>query len=315
MARVNQDGYDRTNEFDPYSTATNATSPYGTQPIAAPQPYAGQPAQSGAFQPYDPTTSGRLQPNGTLAPPVAASPFSQTSTAQDLIAALNAAGAAPGSAQATALTKQYTDALGITGNALPTAGFSVGQYDPTRNKIYLPGTDLKYDQGQWGNHPFGTADQTSAAPAAPVSSPFLDTFRQGLLTRLQQLQAPTDPNSPAIAAPTAAYNLQADRGQEKTNQALAQAAYAGGSLNTGGYQQAQQQALEQEAADKANFSGNLINQAEQSRQQQLNQLLGLGSSQGLQEQLSGGQLGLGYSQLQEAMNRDAMLAALGAYGG
>lgn len=105
------------------------------------------------------------------------SPFSRTSTSQDLLDALNKAGAAPGSAQAQALTKQYTDALGISGNALPTPGFSVGQYDPTRSKIYLPGTDLKYANGQWGAHDFGTSDSAGTGLAdGSLLQPFTKTF-------------------------------------------------------------------------------------------------------------------------------------------
>jgi hypothetical protein len=127
-------------------------------------------AASGVFQPYDPTTSGRLNPDGTLKPPAAASapanPFTSSSSAQDLINQLNQAGAGPGSAQAAQLTKEYTDALGDTGAALPTPGFSIGQYDPTRNKIYLSGTDLKYDNGQWGNHPWGPDTPAVAPPSS-----------------------------------------------------------------------------------------------------------------------------------------------------
>lgn len=176
----------------------------------------------------------------------------------------------------------------------------------------LRADNLDYWKGR-GLTPEGPPE--GATPSTSQSSPFLDTFRSGLLSRLQQLQQPTDPNSSAIAGPTAAYNLSADRGLAKTKQAQAEAAYAGHSLNTGGYQQAQTQADEQAAADKANFSGNLVNTAEQQRQSRLDQLLGVGSNQGTTEQLAGGQLGYQYSALQAQLNRDAILAALGGLGG
>lgn len=111
-------------------------------------------------------------------------PFSKSSTADDLITALNKAGATPGSDQATAITKQYTDALGNGGQALQD-GFTVGQYDPTRSKIYLPGTDLAYSNGQWGSHPYSASDSSTPTSAgspnplnpAPFSyQPFTDQF-------------------------------------------------------------------------------------------------------------------------------------------
>jgi hypothetical protein len=154
-------------------------------------------------------------------PDPSANPFSKSSTSADLLSALNAAGATPGSDKAAALTKQYTDALGISGNALPTGGFSVGQYDPTRSKIYLPGTDLKYDNGQWGAHDFGTADQTAANPLdSALLQPYTKTFDYA------PFSAPTDvteQNDPG-------YQFRLQQGQ----QALERAAAARGTLLTGG---------------------------------------------------------------------------------
>jgi hypothetical protein len=146
------------------------------------------------------------------------SPFSKTSTSADLLAALNKAGAAPGSAQATSLTKLYTDALGISGNALQD-GFSAGQYDPTRSKIYLPGTDLKYDNGQWGDHPYSATDQPQADALGSLIAPFTEQFTN------PAFQPPTSVNDQNDPGFTARMNAADD--------ALQRSAAAKGSLLSG----------------------------------------------------------------------------------
>lgn len=160
---------------------------------------------------------------------------------------------------------------------------------------------------------------------------YLNTFRQAMLGQLKQYQQPTDLNSPTLAPQLTASRIANQRGVERARQALAEQAYAHDDLHGNGYGQQQQQLLEHAGAAQAQTEGGLVDTAEARRQAMLGQLLGLGSSQGLQERLAGNQLGFNYANLaqnkelagdqlgfnyanlQSNQNRDAMLAALGYY--
>jgi hypothetical protein len=279
-------------------------------------------AANGTFQPFDPATSGRLQADGTLATATSgggggsaattAGPFSATSTVQTLIDALNRAGATPGSPQAAAITKQYTDALGISGNPLPTPGFSVGQYDPTRNKIYLPGTDLKYDNGQWGNHPFGTADQTAQAAPPSATSPYADQIRQLLMGQISQLSQPLDVNDSTIQVPFDAANLAQQRQLEQGKTDLAEQLYASGDLNTAALREGNQQANERAATGLAGVRANLIANQLTQRANQLQQLYALAVASGDSE--SARQVQLELASIQAQLTREGYGVNLAEFG-
>lgn len=169
-----------------------------------------------------------------------------------------------------------------------------------------------------------------------------DRFRQSILSQLDTLQndkTATDPNGPQLAPILNAYHLQSQRGLQDTRNALAERAYAQGTLGTGGFDQQQQQALEHAGMAEAGFTGQQVSQAVLQRQQQLQHLLDVGAgflSQGQQqavqmelaqlgaqlqrEQLAqqqsqfGDTLGFNYNQLQAMLNQQALLYALGLQG-
>lgn len=163
-----------------------------------------------------------------------------------------------------------------------------------------------------------SATGSSASGIGLFDPDTLNKIKSAFLQRLGGLSAPVTADDPGVAGAISANKITSQRGLENTRKALAEAAYAHGDLNTGGYQQAQQQALEHEGASEAEFAGNAVSQAQQQREQLLNQLLGLGgsiSSNAAQLQLGNDRLGLDYATLQNSMNRDSILAALGGYGG
>lgn len=92
-----------------------------------------------------------------------ASPFTSASTAADLIAYLNKNKIGPGDAL-TGVTKDFFTALGIYGQAVGN-GMTYGQYDPMRQKIYAPGHDIRFENGQWVDHPTGGSDASAAGDA------------------------------------------------------------------------------------------------------------------------------------------------------
>src|ERR1051326_2641220 len=170
-----------------------------------------------------------------------------------------------------------------------------------------------------------------------------DQFRQSILNRLNFLQNDTqsiDPQGDALRPIIQAYHLKSQRGLEDTRNALAERAYAQGTLNTGGFDTQTQRALEDAAANEAGFTGQQVSQAVQQRRQELMHLLDVGAgflSQGDQQAIQtelaqldanlreqamaqqnsqfGDQLGYNYAALQAQLNRDSILGALGAYGG
>jgi len=141
-----------------------------------------------------------------------------------------------------------------------------------------------------------------------------DQFRQSILSQLGKLQndtTSTDPTGPQLSPIISAYHVQSQRGLDRTRNALAEANYANGTLNSGGAQTQQQGALENAGADEANFTGQQVSQAVTARQQQLQHLLDVGAgflSQGdqqsiqtelaqLQAKLANNQLGYQYASL------------------
>lgn len=158
---------------------------------------------------------------------------------------------------------------------------------------------------------FRNPNRESTTTAQPNA--FLTTTRDALLARLRDLNQPIDATNPAVAGAANAYRLTGQRQLDRTKKQLAEAAFAGshgGPMDTNALTQSQAQASEQEGQNEAAYTGNLVNSAELNRQSLLNQLLGVSSGQGLQEELAGGQLGFNYAQLQASMNRDALLQLL-----
>jgi len=163
----------------------------------------------------------------------------------------------------------------------------------------------------------GIAGPGGGAVSTPDSASFV---RNLLLQQLSGLSSGPDPLRQALQA----YDTQSQRDQQSNRDALAERAYAGGNLDTGGFNTAVAQNQESAAGQRANFAGNTTYQDAQNRRQQLTQLLSLATSSGLTQQaqdlqrqiaeidaqLRAGGLGFNYAQLQAQMNRDAVLAGL-----
>lgn len=147
-----------------------------------------------------------------------------------------------------------------------------------------------------------------------------EQFRQSILGQLGKLQndtTSTDPTGDNLRPIISAYHVQSQRGLDRTRNALAEANYANGTMNSGGFQSQEQGALENAGAQEANFTGQQVSQAVTARQQQLQHLLDVGAgfiSQGdqqaiqtelaqLQAKLQEQQLGYQYSALGQQNNQ------------
>ena len=165
---------------------------------------------------------------------------------------------------------------------------------------------------------------------------FSANIRQILLSQLQGLgNTSVDETSPNIAPGISAYTVSRQRALQRTKEANAERHYAQGTLNTGGFDQAQSQAGEQAGQDTANFTGQAVFQEAQAKRQQLAEMLRTATQYGLTDQAQriqqqialidaslrdkglnqqhgqfGDQLGFNYAQLQAQQNRDAVLAGL-----
>lgn len=200
-------------------------------------------------------------------------------------------------------------------NTLAPAWYSGSQTIGLNNGTYLvqPGTGGNtgntWQVVQRGNESGNGSTDTTG------TSPFLQTYRDAMLQALGQFQTPTSPDNPTIAPQISAAKTANARGLEQAQQALAERAYANGTLNTSGYDQQQQQAIQNAGQSEAATEAGLVNQGEQQRLGMLSNILGMGTGQGLQEELAGGSLGYQYAALQAQLNRDALLSQLGYYGG
>lgn len=203
-------------------------------------------------------------------------------------------------------------------NTLAPAWYSGTKTIGLNNGTYLvqPGTGGNTGN-TWQVVQRGDESGSGSSSTTATDNPFLQTYRDAMLQALRQFQTPTSPDNPTIAPQISAAKTANARGLEQAQQALAERAYANGTLNTSGYDQLQQKAIEDAGQSEAATEAGLVNQGEQQRLGMLSNILGLGTGQGLQEELAGGNLGYQYAALQAAMNRDSIIQLLynQAYGG
>ena len=109
-------------------------------------------------------------------PNSASSLFSQQSTPNDLIAYLNQGGYNPQSAQA--IVQQYAAAQGLTGNQGNPNGMNWGDFDASRQKYYVPGSDIRYENGQWVSHPWGSGSGNGGVFDDPATQGYEDLINQ-----------------------------------------------------------------------------------------------------------------------------------------
>lgn len=187
--------------------------------------------------------------------------------------------------------------------------------------------------------PAGPAAPTASYQPVPQSS-FNNGLRDFLMNQLHGLETPIDANNPELSPAISAYTTQSQRDQQAERDALAERYYASGpgggsDLNSGGFNTAVQQGMENAAGKRANFSGSMVFQANQARRSQLQGMLSTAVQAGLTDQAqaiqqqiaeldaklrqqgitnqsnqASDQLGLNYNQLIAQMNRDSMLGAM-----
>lgn len=194
---------------------------------------------------------------------------------------------------------------------------------------------------QGGGVTTGASDPMTALTAALATQRsdaqgFSSNIRQILLSQLKGLgNTSVDETSPNIAPGVSAYTVARQRALQRTKDANAERHYAQGTLNTGGFNQVQEQAGEQAGQDTANFTGQAVFQEAQAKRQQLTEMLKTATQYGLTDQAQqiqqqialidaslrdrglnqqhgqfGDELGYRYASLQAQQNRDAVLAGL-----
>lgn len=306
---LNYDPNDPSNTADPYGTTTSrqrtspSTSTTTTDTSTTTDPYAtntaptqNQTMSRTANHPTDTSTPGAVagavtswqgdgwqNPRGTAA--VLQEAFSKGLTGQAAVDWATANGA-PGIAY-YADSDQY--------------GLPDGQYVAKNAK----GT---YDLIQ-------RSTSTSSTPGSvQADDPYTNQLRQAFLDQLKNLQTPITAASPQVAGAIGQYNAQGATTLAQLQKSIAERNYAQGTLNTSEPGQQQTQAQEAIGQDESQYAANLVNTAEQNREAQLAQLLGLGTSQ----INNANQLGLGYDQLgyqyaglQAQLNQYALMQALG----
>ncbi|MGV1037935.1 MAG: hypothetical protein ACOYD0_13055 [Candidatus Nanopelagicales bacterium] len=117
-----------------------------------------------------------------------------------------------------------------------------------------------------------------ANTTATSNTTYENSIYNSIKDQLAKLGVATDANSATIKAQTDAYDIKSARELEQARNALAEQAYAGGDLGTGGYQQNQQRALESAAAARSGFVGNAVKDAETARLKAYTDTLGVGAS-------------------------------------
>jgi len=154
------------------------------------------------------------------------------------------------------------------------------------------------------------ADLSTYAPASTTTT---QGFIDAINGQLAQNKNPVDPNSDVVRSQTDAYRLSTERGLADAQKQAAEQAYATGNLNTGGAAQAQLSAREAASAAEAGNVGNVMATAEAQRQQNVKDLLGLGSSTSLQQQgvtNQAKQFGVTADQQQQAINNAFKIAQM-----
>lgn len=146
--------------------------------------------------------------------------------------------------------------------------------------------------------------------------PYITQLLQSLLGRDQQ---PIGMDSPEVNPALTAYKgNRANALAEQRNALAERAAGPGGAgASSGAFEAASNAAQEKAGQDTATFGGNLIYNANQQRQQQLQSLLALATSLGLgdqaqqiQDEMNRLNLGYNYTALDANLNQNALLAGL-----
>ncbi len=131
-----------------------------------------------------------------------------------------------------------------------------------------------------GGSPSGKASTTD----------YNNTIRQTLLDQLKSASGPVDESNPDIAPALSAQRTQSQRDEQASRAAIAERAYAGGALGTGGgldsgeFKTDLARNREAAGATRQNFAGNLVFKAAQAKRQQLTQMLATASQYGLTDQ-------------------------------
>lgn len=150
-------------------------------------------------------------------------------------------------------------------------------------------------------------------------NPMIPYITQMLQSLIGRDQSPIDTNAPEVNPALTAYKgNRANALAEQRNALAERAAAPGGSgTNSGAFDAATNAAQEKAGQDTATFGGNLIYNANQQRQQQLQSLLALATSLGLgdqaqqiQDEMNKLNLGYNYTALDANLNQNALLAAL-----
>lgn len=279
---INSDG--SISGTDMYGNPTGPVGPTGTKPVSLTA--AGRAAG----------VTGTQQTNNLAQPPPVQGPTSLTPVQTDASWAV-APGGLP--SQGTSLYQAFQS--GLTGEAAVQWANSAngGQggyaYYPDKNVYALPtggyvgangGGGYFYAPGDSGGSPSppgataGTINATTNTPTASAGQPDAITAatQAAILAQLTQAQTPISGSSSTVTAITDPYNQQAQQGLAQTKEALAEQAYAGGNLNTGGYANSQIAANENTSANEANFTGQTVATQEAARQAMLQNLLGLGTN-------------------------------------
>lgn len=266
------------------------------------------PVRTGPMPRYPPYTS---QPNAQ-----GSGLFTQNSTYNDLINYLNTNHLDPNGAQS--IVQQFVNAQGLVGNQGNPNGMQWGQFDPTRNKYYVPGQDIRYENGTWVPHAWGAGSDSYGT--STFNDPASQQYEQLLNQLIGQFMTPT--NTPAFQS--------VDKYLNDYFQQLQQPVYTPEQRNiiqTQAYDPiskqrdaTQQQIIQRFAAQGIPQSSGIVQKALQDSNQQFEQLrTQAGSSfanqeiaQGKQNQAAAAQLGpaiTAYEQAPNTLNEQRALQA------
>jgi len=201
--------------------------------------------------------------------------FTQASTFQDLVDYLNKGHLDPTAAQAIVLA--YAKAHGLSGAV--GNGFNYGEFDTVRQKYYVPGADIRYENGQWVAHPFGAGGDATATAAPTLPSWQEDpAWHDAILKLLQEGNTPVDPNDPIIKAQMDAARVQGTRDIATARNAAAERAAAEG-LPTAAFDQAVTGNQEKLGENLSGLQASLMTNELQNRRAQVVNALGFASGE------------------------------------
>ena len=119
--------------------------------------------------------------------------FTSASTYQDLINFLNSGHLDPTTAQT--IVQQYAQAHGLSGSAGNPNGMPWGAYDAQRQKYYIPGYDIRYENGQWVPHAWGDTSGGSQSGTSVFGDPATQQYEQLLNQLISQFMSPVNADS------------------------------------------------------------------------------------------------------------------------